>query len=315
MEPIMVLYGPEDYTADFYREKALAEIPEGVRDFAVSRSEVSSFGEESYSLAVALPMLSEKRAVFLTVPDFKGLDTDEFREYLENPSPSTILVIRVREEHPNRNRKIFKALSKKGYLKSCEKLKTEQDFMKVILHEVKRQGGSITPAALREFTDRVNYLGMDDMTLLMAVSYLNVVLMAGGGAVTPELVAEYVPRQQKADVWSYAKLLNAGDMKALYEQALLVQPKDTIGAASALLYDLRLSYKESVFGSYKAVGGYRQPAFSGTDRSTLVEMIRVVTEKIAAIKSGTLQSERLLQEIFNSLIIVLRESKKEAEGK
>lgn len=305
MGSIMFLYGPESYLIDFYRNKAVNSVPEELRAMSVSEA-APPFTAEVSDLCNTPSLFSGKRVVLMQADDIKAFDVPAFHKYMEAPCSRTELVITLSKK-PDSRLKFVKELKKAGVLKSCDKLDKESALQQTFLYEIKKSGARITADAMQEFTRRINYFAVEDMTLLKAVSYLRNAISLGNGEVTVDVIRNAVPEFQAEDVFGVAGLLKQRDMDGLLAQARLIPEKNAIAASSALLREFRLSYKRKYY-SLKETGAWKEPAFTDMDKDSLLSCIGIITDAIAGVKSGLLSSEDLLQSVFVQLMTVLEKT-------
>jgi len=120
VRPVYFFSGDEDFFLDQLQEAALALVPKEQRDFnydLLYGQEVSV--ENVLGIARSYPMMAERR--LLIVRDFFSLDQassgesggsiDEFIPYVQQPNPSTLLVL-ISNKKPNGNSRFGKALKK-----------------------------------------------------------------------------------------------------------------------------------------------------------------------------------------------------------
>lgn len=280
---IAVIYGDEPYKVDVMKRKYL----NGIGD--VLRFE-GDFNEEIASACSTFSLFSEKRAVVLTIDTLKALDNKSFLTYLKSPCDETSLVIICRKV--DTRLKIYKHLKEANVLVPCMKVKEMDVFLKVIKAELNKLGAEITDDALREFVERINYFELDDMNLLIALSYLRG-CAACNKAITIETVKDCVPKHDLSDVFAIPALVEKKDMDGLLREVNLLKENDAIGALSFLLRELRLAYKLNFFNATEV--GATNKAFKGISRGKLAKGIKVVTENIEAIKTGHFTSDAALK--------------------
>ena len=299
---IQVLFGTERYKIDMLRSKVIKEVPEDAQAFDLARFE-GGFTEDVAESCKRPPIFSERRVIVLDAPDFKSVNTEDFKNYVKSPAERTDVVI-VCDKKPDMRTKAVKAYQKQGILKACDKVKTEAELEKILLYEAKKAGAKVKESGMRELTSRLSYFEVEDMNLLKAISYLRNAIDYGDGVVTAEAVNAVVPKIESKDIFGTASLLRDGDMDALLRQTRLIKPDEAIGAASALLRDFRISYKRKMF-SLQEVGAYREPVFKDADEKALLSCLDIVTDEIRGVKEGYVRAEDLLQEVFNRTFIVL----------
>ncbi len=285
---IYIYSGNEPYKIDAYRHKLLkdAQMPEmNVQRF------YSDFSREVLDACMTAPFLSDKRYVILDLDAIKPLEGKAFTEYRKAPNASTELIIIVRKK-PDERLKFTKALKKDGFLIPCDKVSSEQELEKVLLFELKKAGAVITSDALKEFTKRLNYFGLEYMNLNVMVGYL-LNLVAVSKQITIETVQKFTPTFEEADRFKLAELIREHDMTELLRQLNMIDGESAIGVMSLLLSAFRVSYKSKYFDMKDRTK--QRIVFKEYKSDILKECISVLTKDILAIKQGLMSNENALK--------------------
>ena len=110
------------------------------------------------SAAKRYPMLSDYQVII--VKEAQGLkwkgEDDLLTKYLENPTPSTILVFAYKHSKFDKRTKVYKAIEKKGIIFESEKL-YDNKVAGWISDELKSQGYTIHPQAAALVADYFRY--------------------------------------------------------------------------------------------------------------------------------------------------------------
>ncbi|WEG14212.1 DNA polymerase III subunit delta [Pullulanibacillus sp. KACC 23026] len=124
-QPVYLFYGTQSFLIKRLR-KSIADqaVDPADRDFNLSVYDLTETPiEVAIEDAMTLPFLGENRVIVLENPIFLTGDTkktkvehnlDVFSEYIENPSPSTILIVEAPYEKLDKRKKVVKLLESKG---------------------------------------------------------------------------------------------------------------------------------------------------------------------------------------------------------
>lgn len=294
---IQVLYGNEPYGIDVKRRKLV----EGVDSLNI-RTFSGDFTPDVLSFCQQFPFLAVRKVVLLNCESLKSLDTKAFSLYLDSPVKTTDLLVIVK--NVDKRVKIYKKLHDKGVIKACDKV-SMGDFQKTILYEAKKRGGKLSVDGLNAFSERINYENVEKMNLIKAVSYLQTCIELGKGEVTSSVVEKAIPFFQDGNAFSIAPCIMSGDISAYRNEISLLQADSAIGAASAILRELRIAYKSKYF-SFGELSVRKPSVFNELSKDKLLAMISLVTNEIAGVKVGTVATDDLLSEVGNSLIKIVK---------
>lgn len=160
-KPLYLLHGEESYYIDLITERVENDVlNEGQKGF----DQTILYGKETdfstiVSAAKRYPMLSDHQVII--VKEAQGLKwkgDDEFlAKYIEQPTPSTILVFAFKHGKFDKRTKLYKAIEKKGVVFESEKL-YDNKVAPWISDELQQQGHKIHPQAAALMAD---YLGTD----------------------------------------------------------------------------------------------------------------------------------------------------------
>jgi len=157
-EPIYFLYGEESYfidqISDYIEENALDE---SERDFNQTILYGKDVDEQTVvATAKRFPMMSERNVVIVKEAQYlKKLE--EFESYIDNPLPSTVLVLCYKHKGPDGRKAVTKKLKSKTVFVESKKLYDNQ-VPQWIDGYVKLKGGKIDPKATYLLAE---YLGTD----------------------------------------------------------------------------------------------------------------------------------------------------------
>ncbi|MCV9386171.1 DNA polymerase III subunit delta [Reichenbachiella ulvae] len=159
--PVYFLQGEEPYfidqIVDYIEEHAIEESMKGFNQIIV-------YGKDAdipniINHAKGFPMMSERKLVIVKeAQELKGLDKEEgekfFTAYLENPQPSTILVLAHKYKALDKRKKITKAFAKHAVLMDSAKMYDNQ-LPAWIESYVKAKGKKIEQKALFLITENI----------------------------------------------------------------------------------------------------------------------------------------------------------------
>jgi DNA polymerase-3 subunit delta len=214
LEPLYLLVGPERYLRGVSAQ--------AITEAALSATLIREFNESTFSLltdsvqsaiaaAEQLPMMSERRVV--RVRDFARLrdaDEDVLIAYLENPSPSTVMIFTA--DDLDKRKKSTKAL-----LDAC----TVVDFSPLKDSEAKAWARTYLKSVKSAADDQVlseliNLVGTDVQTLANEIDKLTSAAL-DTGRITMELVDELIGRTRELSNWELGDHLLSNNRKRALE--------------------------------------------------------------------------------------------------
>jgi DNA polymerase-3 subunit delta len=149
LKPIYYFYGPEDLLIEKRVEeiKAVSMTP-GFESMNQQIFHADSLDvTELLTSAGTLPAFSTYRLIILKgAGSLKASDTEMMLEYIECPSPSTVLVFVSSESKPDNRKAFIKLLSKCGYLVNCKRM-GDRELPAWVAAEVKKYGKRISRGA------------------------------------------------------------------------------------------------------------------------------------------------------------------------
>jgi DNA polymerase III subunit delta len=164
-------------------------------------------------------------------------DADALLKYLEDPLPSSILVLTVYSEQLDKRKKVVKALQKKAFTLSFPPLKGKEltDWVKgrFAAHQV-----AIDPSALKELV-----LLVGENLQLLNQECMKLVTYAGrGGTVTRQTVSELVPRTLEHNIFKLTEKMAERkiDQALMVWQDLLFQKEEPIRILALMIRQIRL---------------------------------------------------------------------------
>ncbi len=159
IKPIYFLMGEESYyidkIAEYIEKNVLAEEEKGFNQMLLYGRDVSI--EDIVSNAKRYPMMAEKQVVIVKEAQDLSRSIENLLPYVENPQPTTVLVICYKYKTLDKRKKLYKAIQKTGLLFESKKLYENQigDWIRRILSG---KGYQIEPKAALML---VEFLGTD----------------------------------------------------------------------------------------------------------------------------------------------------------
>ena len=209
-----------------------AAVPPAARGFNYDVVEGKPKGSQIVALAQTLPMMAERRMVF--VRDLGLLPADEAEaliNYFAKPNPSTVIVAITSKL--DKRLKLFAQLSKRGFLHVLEAPRQLGGWLR---EEAKLKGVKIDGAALSRLQDTV---GADLSRLSLALEQLG--LFAGNRAVTSDDVDELIADTRERSVFELTDAIGAADRpRALAAVAALCDQRESaVGVVVMLARHIR----------------------------------------------------------------------------
>ncbi len=158
-KPIYFLMGEEPYYIDqisnYIENNVLEESEKGFNQTVMYGRDVSV--DEIVASAKRFPMMAEHQVIIVKEAQDLNRTIDKLESYVENPQPSTILVLNYKYKKLDKRKKVYKAIAKKGVIFESKKLYENQvgDWIRRVLGGKKY---TIEPKAAQML---VEFLGTD----------------------------------------------------------------------------------------------------------------------------------------------------------
>lgn len=299
--PAIVLLGSDPYLRDRCCHALVDKfVPAGAREWAVSKIPATGGGlEECLGRAQMAPMLSPLQVLILQ--DVEALDRggDEamertaqaLREYLEDPSPFSVLVFEA--EQLDRRKKLFKTLAANALL---VELSASADPTSLVLQMADELGAKIEREVASELADAV-----DGEPARIRLELEKLLLYAAGRQITVPDVDALVVSAKKYTVWKLADAFAAGDRGSAmtFLDSLLregEQPAGIVGALSWMYRKLvearELPAGTNQYSAARDLGMRPETAAIALEqarkipREQLLTGIAILAEADSALKSG-----------------------------
>ncbi len=189
IKPIYFLMGEESYYIDkiahYMEENILLEEEKGFNQMVLYGRDVSI--DDIVSNAKRYPMMSERQVVIVKEAQDLSRTIENLTAYVENPQPSTVLVICYKYKTIDKRKKLYKAVQKTGVIYESKKLYENQvgEWIRRILAGKKY---TIAPKAALML---VEYLGTDLSKINNELEKLQLIIPAGS-QISPELIEQNI---------------------------------------------------------------------------------------------------------------------------
>lgn len=299
-DSVYLLQGTEMYLNKLFKTEITHQLMKTEDDFL----NYSSFDldetplQQALTEAETLPFFGEYRLVFIEHPTFLTSerkssnsiehDLESLLHYLENPSPTTILVIIAAFEKLDERKKICKLLKKKATVIGTNPMK-EVEIRKYVQQSIENEGYSIQPKAFEKL------IQLTDLKLSNIMGELQKLFLYSTETkiITLESVENLVPKSLEHNVFDLVSEVLSGNsdkVMRLYSD-LLLQGEETIKLNAVLLNQIRLFLQTKILASI----GYQQ--------ANIVETLKVhpYRVKLALQQVRSFELKRL-KELFDELV-------------
>lgn len=124
IKPIYFLMGEEPYYIDriseYIDKNVLAEEEKGFNQMVLYGRDVTI--EDIVANAKRFPMMAERQVVIVKEAQDLSRTIEKLTDYVENPQPSTVLVICYKYKKIDKRKKLYKAVQKSGIIYESKKL-------------------------------------------------------------------------------------------------------------------------------------------------------------------------------------------------
>lgn len=177
IKPIYFLMGEEPYyidaISDFIETNVLSEEEKGFNQIVLYGRDVSV--DDIVSNAKRFPMMAERQVVIVKEAQDLSRTIEKLVNYVENPQPSTVLVINYKYKKIDKRKALYKALQKTGIVFESKKLYENQvsDWIRRVLSG---KNYTISPKAAQML---VEFLGTDLAKINNELEKLRIILPEG----------------------------------------------------------------------------------------------------------------------------------------
>lgn len=189
IQPIYFLSGEEPYfidqISDYIEANILDEAEKGFNQMVLYGRDVTV--DDIVSNAKRYPMMADRQVVIVKEAQELSRTIDKLSSYVDNPQPSTVLVICYKYKKLDKRKGLAKALKKHGVHYESKKLYENQvgDWLRDVLV---KKGYQISPKATQILVD---YLGTDLSKIYNELTKLMLIL-SQGSEITPETIEENI---------------------------------------------------------------------------------------------------------------------------
>lgn len=213
IKPIYFLMGKEAYYIDaiakYIGKTILTEEEKGFNQIVLYGRDVKI--EDIVSTAKRFPMMAERQVVIVKEAQDLSRTIEELISYVENPQPSTVLVICYKYKTLDKRKKLYKEICKKGVLFETKKLYDDQvpDWIRRILVT---RGYTITPKAAQML---VEFLGNDLGKVNNELEKLQLIIKPGE-QITPDIIEENIGISKDYNNFELQNAISKRDVKKAY---------------------------------------------------------------------------------------------------
>jgi DNA polymerase-3 subunit delta len=189
LHPVYFLMGEEPYyidrISDYIEDNVLDESEKGFNQVVMYGRDVSI--EEIVASAKRFPMMAERQVLIVKEAQDLSRTIEKLTSYVENPQPSTVLVLNYKYKKLDRRKKLYKAVAKNGLIYESKPLYENQvaDWIRRVLGGKKYQ---VEPKAAQML---VEFLGTNLSKISNELGKLTTILPKGT-IITPEHVEENI---------------------------------------------------------------------------------------------------------------------------
>ncbi len=189
IKPIYFLMGEEPYYIDriseFIDKNVLAEEEKGFNQMVLYGRDVTI--EDIVSNAKRFPMMAERQVVIVKEAQDLSRTIEKLADYVENPQPSTVLVVCYKYKKIDKRKKLYKVVAKNGVIFEGKKLYENQvsDWIRRVLAGAKY---NIEPKAAQML---VEFLGTDLSKINNELEKLKLIIPEGS-QITADQIEENI---------------------------------------------------------------------------------------------------------------------------
>lgn len=298
IHPIYFLSGEEAYfidqIADYIEDHILDETEKGFNQIILYGRDVSI--DDIVSNAKRYPMMAERQVVIVKEAQDLIRTIDKLSAYVDNPQPTTVLVLCYKYKKLDKRKPLYKALQKKGVFYESKKL-YENQVASWIQRTLSAKGYTIHPKAAQML---VEFLGADLGKINNELEKLQLILPKGS-TISPEAIEENIGISKDYNNFELRKAVGQRDIVKAQRiaQYFIYNPKDnplvlTIG---------------TLFGFFSQLLQYH--GLPSKDKSTVAKTLRInpyfVDEYVTAARNYPMKR-------VSAIISLLREADMKSKG-
>ncbi len=239
--PVYLIYGEEAYLRENYKNALIRTLttPGDNLNYTVFSGN-NTDPSEVVSLAMTLPFMAERRVIYVKDSDFFKKASPEIADYIENPSPDTVLIFD--ESNIDRGTAAYKAASQGKYEVLADRY-DEDKLPNWVGSDFSRFGKGVTRETVDLLIQRVG----NDMTALdMEVKKL-AAFAEGRDEVTSEDVLTLVHRSPAYSVYEMIEAIGNKDLSravGIYYD-MMAEDQNPYGVFTLLARQFRIMLKVS----------------------------------------------------------------------
>ena len=212
--PVYFLHGEESYyidlISDYIEQNALQEFEKGFNQMLMYGKDVQM--GQIVNNARRFPMMADKQVIivkeFQDLPDLRSDEAHKIlQKYLENPSPTTILVLAHKHKLFDKRKALYKSLDKNACVIETKK-PYDNEIPKWIESYVQQKGLGISPMATALLSE---YVGSDLSRLAKEIDKLSLNLGESKN-IDEKTVKEFVGQSREYSVFDLQKALIEKDI-------------------------------------------------------------------------------------------------------
>lgn len=188
-KPVYFLMGEEPYfidqIANFIEDNVLHEEEKGFNQMVLYGRDVTV--DDIVGNAKRFPMMAEKQVIIVKEAQDLSRTIEQLTDYVENPQPTTVLVICYKYKKLDKRKKLHKAISKKGVIFESKRL-YENQVGTWIRDTMQARNFYIAPKASQML---VEFLGTDLGKIDNELQKLRLICPEGSN-ITPEIIEENI---------------------------------------------------------------------------------------------------------------------------
>ncbi len=318
IKPIYFLMGEEPYYIDkisqYIEEHVLDESEKGFNQMVLYGRDVTI--EEVVSNAKRFPMMAERQVIIVKEAQHLSRTIEKLVNYVENPQPSSVLVINYKYKKLDKRKALYKSLSKQNAVFESKRLYENQvpDWIRRVLSP---KDYTITPKAALML---VEFLGTDLSKINNELDKLQLVIPKGS-QITAEVVETHIGISKDYNNFELRKAIGTKNKKKVFQivNYFAQNPKDnpivlTIGLlhnffAQLLHYHgLHDKSPRAVASSLRInpyfVNEYTTAAknYPMKDVSQVVSVLREFDLKSKGVKANAIPQGDLLKELLVKIL-------------
>lgn len=189
LKPIYFLMGEEPYyidkISDFIEDHVLDESEKGFNQVVMYGRDVSV--EEIIASAKRFPMMAERQVLIVKEAQDLSRTIEKLVPYIENPQPSTVLVLNYKYKKIDKRKKLYKATAKNGLIFESKPLYENQvaDWIRRVLGGKKYQAEPKAAQMLVEFLGTNLSKISNELDKLMSI-------VPQGTIITPDHIEQHI---------------------------------------------------------------------------------------------------------------------------